>query len=1131
MSEIRGEKVRFRKQDIVALHALPSAQAHDPCIVHSPNPRSLTRRCATGAVWLVALVLMLVAGVVVSVESGMLDRALNERAETALNAALGEGYHADVGRTVVRLTSSGALALKANDVTLKRSQDQAQLLTTDSVFIELDLLGLLSGRLAVSRIEAEGATLASALMPRGKPLDLTALQIRNLGPGVDGIFEQIDAIAALIARSGTELVRIADVSVPLSGPRNRVVDLDIHALDFRRTAEGAMRIDGAFAVDGQAAELHLTAAPVNGKIVRLGGFASGLPTAALLLRSATANEPAFGLDTTATVSVSLARAGEGVDPELKMTAQIDEGTFAAAGMTSEVKPSAINIVYDFARGDIDVVGSTVTVARSVFPFSGTINDLDAASAGAEKGFGLALDFDKAVASPIDVSDPPLPFKARIKGQFLSEAHRLVFQELGVDSPLGGLAGSLAIQFGETSPQINFAAVTDAVETSAVKQLWPWWVGRKGRAWVINNIVGGTVTNAKIGVSIGQGRLAATPGPVDLNEEELTIGFDIADARVNIAGDIPPLRDAAGHFSLRGQAMDVAIKGGTAFFPSGRQVAVNGGTFAIPVTSANPLMAEMKIQVAGEADAIAELISYRPLQALQKTPFKAEDFTGPMTANVGARFGLIKDQSPPAPQWQAEMLLNGVTLKTPIAGRSISAVDGTLRVDPQKAVLDAKAAIDGVPMTVDLVEPVGADSPAERKRVITGTIPGDAVAKFAPGLDGIVSGPIGLDLTLGTEDRQVVKADLQEATVSLPWIGWSKGRGIPALLTVTAQARDGVTSLSDLKLSGDNFGASGGLTLDKAGLASADFTSVKLAAGDDYAVSVKRQKAGYSVSVNGSAADLRPVIDSIKAPAGGSGGTETPKRIAVEAKLARVQGFHSEALTGFDLRYTARGKQIEAVDVSAVTESGQAVVAKLVPSGPDSILQLTSGDAGALARFADIYGNMRGGLLNLKLRDRGAGSWRGTLDLRKFSLVDEARLQSMVSAPSADGRSLNQAVKKNIDVSTARFERGFANLALDGGRIEVANGVVRGTDVGATFQGIVRDPDGQINMTGTFMPAYGLNRLFGELPLIGTLLGNGRDRGLLGITFKVTGSFAKPNLVINPLSIIAPGVFRNIFEFQ
>ena len=52
-----------------------------------------------------------------------------------------------------------------------------------------------------------------------------------------------------------------------------------------------------------------------------------------------------------------------------------------------------------------------------------------------------------------------------------------------------------------------------------------------------------------------------------------------------------------------------------------------------------------------------------------------------------------------------------------------------------------------------------------------------------------------------------------------------------------------------------------------------------------------------------------------------------------------------------------------------------------------------------------------------------------------------------------------------------------------------------------------------------------------LQLIGLILGNGNDRGLIGITFKLSGPFDKPNLTINPLSIIAPGVFRNIFEFQ
>ena len=49
--------------------------------------------------------------------------------------------------------------------------------------------------------------------------------------------------------------------------------------------------------------------------------------------------------------------------------------------------------------------------------------------------------------------------------------------------------------------------------------------------------------------------------------------------------------------------------------------------------------------------------------------------------------------------------------------------------------------------------------------------------------------------------------------------------------------------------------------------------------------------------------------------------------------------------------------------------------------------------------------------------------------------------------------------------------------------------------------------------------------------IGVLLGNGRDRGLIGVTFKLEGDAKSPQLQINPLSVIAPGIFRSIFEFQ
>ncbi|WP_426228321.1 DUF3971 domain-containing protein [Pararhizobium sp. DWP3-4] len=1132
MNEIRGEKVSFRKEDIVVLHSLPSAQAHDPCIVHAPNKRGITHRVFTATAVIASLVLLFGAALLAAIEGGLLDAPLNARAQAALNAAIGGVYRAEVGSTVLRVTSNGALALKAQDVTLVENVSNKRLVTTDSVFIELNPLALMTGRIAVSRIEAEGSTLDPSLLPQGKPIDLTAIRIADVASGLEVVFSQIDNISQLISRSNTETVRIADLRLSFAGLRQRIVPMVVETLDFKRTADGSMQIDGVFSIDGQSSELHLRADRQSGRIATLDGSAIGLPLSAFLHRNETATELAFGVKSSADLTIKATRAAENMTPTLQLNGRSNNGAFDAGGFTSELKPSELNISYDFARDRIEILPSMVRVGRSTFPFTGAIADIDPAVLAGRNGFSIDLLLQAASSSPIDVSEAPLIFDAKAQGHYLPESHQLVFDELTVASGLGTAAGSLSMTFGDTSPQISFALLTSKIQSAAVKQLWPWWVGKNARRWVINNIFGGTVTDGKIEVFLPMGRITHTVGPIDLNAEELSVQFNIADARVNLAGDIPPLRDAAGAFKLKGEHLDVAIERGTAYFPSGRSATVNGGNFVIPNTYEKPLIAEMKLDVAGHADAIAELVSYRPILALQRTPFKPEDFSGEMTAEVGARFGLITAQKPPPPLWQAEMMLNGVTVNKPFAGRDISDIKGTLRIDPNQAVLEAKADIDGGEMDISVVEPVGSASTAKRKREISGTLNDGELAKLAPGLAGIISGPVALDILINDNDQHTVSADLGGASISLPWIGWSKGAGIGARATFSASTTDGVTQIGDLKLNGDGFGATGALVLDKSGLNSGEFSSVQLSKGDNYAVDIKRQKGGFAISVNGSSADMRPVIESLRSGSGDGDDGGDSKRIAISANLQQVTGFHSETLSNVNLSYAARGKQIDAVDLSAVTDSGQAVVAKLTKNGADNILELTSGDAGSLARFANIYSNMRGGLLNLKLRDRGGSSWLGNVDIRKFSLVNEARLQSIVSTPTgADGRSLNQAVKKNIDVSSARFERGSANIALDNGSIAIDSGVVRGVDVGATFQGTVRDANGNMDMTGTFMPAYGLNRLFGELPIIGVLLGNGRDRGLLGITFKLVGPFAKPNLTINPLSIIAPGVFRSIFEFQ
>ncbi|WQO70958.1 DUF3971 domain-containing protein [Sinorhizobium medicae] len=814
MSDIRGERVDFRREDIVALHALPSAQAHDPVIVHTPRPGGAWRLCGRILLCCSLLVFIAVASLIAIIESGIVDGPLNARARTALNTALGQDYSADVESTVIRLTGGGALALKARGVTLKERGSGRHLAKLGAISIALDPFALATGRINVSRLEAEGGELDTGLLPRGEPIDLTAIRIADVGTALEELFAQGDRMSRLTAGRSTQTVVLSDFSLTVSGTRGRAVPVEIKTLQFSHDPDSSMRVEGTIAVDGIESQLTAKALGDRGRIAAFEAGLDALPLSPFLHHGKSGNEEAFGIEATANVTLKAARAADGTKPALTAAVKTSRGSFHAGGLASKLNSAELNVSYDFERASVEILSSMVRIGRSSFPFTGALIDLDKIAGADRKGFAVDLLFKNASSDPEDMQAPPLAFDAKASGRFESDTHRLIFDQLAISSPLGSMAGSLSVAFGKTSPRISFAAVSDRMHSSAVKQLWPWWLAKGARRWALGNLFGGMVSDARIEVSIPEGRIASSGGELRLNEKELNINFAVDETRINIAGEIPPLRDTAGRFSLSGERMSVAVEKGAAFFPSGRSVALNGGDFIIADVYKKPLMAEMKIKVAGEADAIAELVRYKPIEALQKTPFTPEDFTGPMTALVGARFGLISDQKPPRPLWQVEMELEDVTIKRPVAGRSIADLDGTMRIDNERAVLQANALIDGAKMRVALTEPVGTSANVARTREISGTLDDAARAKIAPALSGIVSGPVGIDVSLAEDGSQSVKVDLGKAVLSLPWIGWSKGSGIPAKAQFTIRAAGGITEINDLRLTGEGFGGNGELRVDE-----------------------------------------------------------------------------------------------------------------------------------------------------------------------------------------------------------------------------------------------------------------------------------------------------------------------------
>ena len=82
-------------------------------------------------------------------------------------------------------------------------------------------------------------------------------------------------------------------------------------------------------------------------------------------------------------------------------------------------------------------------------------------------------------------------------------------------------------------------------------------------------------------------------------------------------------------------------------------------------------------------------------------------------------------------------------------------------------------------------------------------------------------------------------------------------------------------------------------------------------------------------------------------------------------------------------------------------------------------------------------------------------------------------------------------------------------------------------MGLTTQGVIDFARNEIDVSGSFVPAYQVNTMLTKIPLVGLLLSGGQNEGVFGLSYRVHGPMSGPLLTINPLSAMAPGILRKI----
>ena len=210
----------------------------------------------------------------------------------------------------------------------------------------------------------------------------------------------------------------------------------------------------------------------------------------------------------------------------------------------------------------------------------------------------------------------------------------------------------------------------------------------------------------------------------------------------------------------------------------------------------------------------------------------------------------------------------------------------------------------------------------------------------------------------------------------------------------------------------------------------------------------------------------------------------------------VAGHYGEALRGLDLRMSRRNGRVRSFSLNAKIGRDTALIGDMRTrvSSNRPVLYFETSDAGALFRFTDVYPRMVGGkiwvVMDPPTQDQAPQA--GLINVRDFSIRGEGALERVVSNNQQDARN-------NIEFTQAQAE-----FTRTPGRTTIRDGVVKGPLIGATMEGLIDYARDEVNVRGTLVPLYGLNNMFGQIPIVGLFLGGGATKACSASPTRSTG---------------------------
>lgn len=690
------------------------------------------------------------------------------------------------------------------------------------------------------------------------------------------------------------------------------------------------------------------------------------------------------------------------------------------------------------------------------------------------------------------------------------AGRLNLAASGQSLPHVGFIGAASLAKGGWAGTLRLTA--DTVRAVDLAAYWPAPLAPDTRRWVTTRIIGGTAEAGDFTFSLAAPANLASLAMTGVQGAFTGRGITL----IWLPGAVP-ITALDGIFTVENAgAARVTEQSGAV-----GGVALDPGSFTITGMNAPKQFGTLAVGMQGKVADVLNILGAPPLNLLASAPPEVARATGTVRGTVAARIPFIENIQLADTGLHVVAELSDAALPSPYTGLGFSGGTASLRADVTGMDLVAAGQF--------------ADEPAHFTANIrfagTGMLQdldfsGLAGPKIfhALGLDGATeySGPVtgSAPFTLQVNANSArLAADLTQAGLALPGLGWKKPAGLPGKLSLTVALHQGeFQDIETISAAAPELNISAQMrnhTLWVKGL------NIGQSQASGWISPPARPGAPWLASFSGPMLALRPQPASAPQAAAPSANMP-PSGPALRLNLAFAQLSLSPGPAPVLDHFSLSVRCIGATPVQA-NASASGIALSLNPGRPaGEYLSLQAPDTGLLLRATGAYQNVAGGTLGLTALYGAGKPLTGRIILKNFRL-----LQAPLFTKVLQGLSLYGLAQATSGPGLA-FARAVIPFSLTPSTLTLSGARAYSASLGFTASGTINRESERADLDATLIPAYAINALPGKIPVIGHLFTAETGGGLIAIRAHITGTLDNPKVSVNPLSALTPGVLRDVF---